>query len=123
VITPSAVAADAMILANAEHTGVFENGGIVQNNTELWRFYTGRSVSSSPAVSNGVIYVKCGDGYLYAIGEVETTPTTMPTGVSNQKPTLSDLSIPRNQSIYWIVFLILLIGIIYEGWKAVKPGK
>ena len=39
-LTPSAAAADTMFRANPEHTGVFDNGGIVPTNTELWRFPT-----------------------------------------------------------------------------------
>ena len=56
--TPSAAAADTMFRANAEHTGVFDNGGITPANTELWRFATESwSVFSSPAVYNSVVYV------------------------------------------------------------------
>ena len=72
-LTPSAIAADTMFRANAEHTGVFDNGGIVTTNTELWRFKTGGSVLSSPAVSNGVVYVGCLDNNLYAIDAVTGT--------------------------------------------------
>ena len=35
---------------------------------EKWQFETGGSVQSSPAVSNGVVYVGDYDGNLYAIG-------------------------------------------------------
>ena len=69
-LTPSATAADSMFRANAEHTGVFDGGGIVQNNTELWRFKTSGAVSSSPAVSNSTVYVGSHDTYLYAIDAV-----------------------------------------------------
>jgi outer membrane protein assembly factor BamB len=69
VLTPS-VAADAMFRANAEHTGVFDEGGIVATNTELWRFNTGISVDSSPIISNGVVYFGSNSTYLYAIDAV-----------------------------------------------------
>jgi hypothetical protein len=36
-LIPSACTADMMFRANAEHTGVFDDGGIVTTNTELWR--------------------------------------------------------------------------------------
>ena len=74
IIIPSAVAADTMFRANAEHSGVFDNGGTVPTNTELWRFKTGGkyftsgySMYSSPAVSNGVVYFGSDDSNLYAI--------------------------------------------------------
>jgi len=68
-IIPSA-AAETMFHANAEHTGVFDNGGTVPTNTELWRLKTGGMVYSSPAVSNGVVYVGSNDNNLYAIDVV-----------------------------------------------------
>jgi hypothetical protein len=71
--TPSAAAADTMFRANPEHTGVYDDGGIVQNNTELWRFETGGTVYSSPVVSNGVVYVGSNDNNLYAIDAVTGT--------------------------------------------------
>ena len=72
-LTPSAVAADTMFRANPQHTGVYDNGGIVPTNTELWRFKTGDMVDSSPAVSNGVVYVGSVDNNLYAIDAVNGT--------------------------------------------------
>jgi len=70
VITPSATAADAMFRGNPEHTGVYDDGGIVPTNTELWRFKTECGVTSSPAVSNGVVYVGSYDKNLYALDSV-----------------------------------------------------
>jgi len=67
VLAPLATAADAMFRGNPEHTGVYDNGGIVPTNPELWRFKTGDEVRSSPAVSNGVVYVGSMDSNLYAI--------------------------------------------------------
>jgi outer membrane protein assembly factor BamB len=53
-------AADSMFRANPEHTGVYEDGGIMPTNSELWRFRTENAVSSSPTVANGIVYI--GDG-------------------------------------------------------------
>jgi outer membrane protein assembly factor BamB len=69
-LTPSVAAADTMFRANADHLGVFNDGGIVTINAELWRFKTGGAVYSSPAVSNGVVYVGSDDNNLYAIDAV-----------------------------------------------------
>ena len=66
-LSQSAAAADTMFRANAEHTGIYDNGGIEPTNTELWRFTTGGDVYSSPAVVNGVVYVGSDDKNLYAI--------------------------------------------------------
>ncbi len=109
---------------------------------EKWRFATGNLARSSPAVSNGVVYFGSNDGHLYAVGGVPAgqvnTPTDVATpriqnspqpilpsnsGNSNPITNTTDLSTQIIQSIYWSVVLILLIGILLEGWKAVKPGK
>jgi len=66
----TAASAEMMFRANPEHTGVYDNGGIVTTNTELWRFATGGSIYSSPAVSNGVVYVGSLDNNTYAIDAV-----------------------------------------------------
>ena len=70
VLSNYVAAADTMFRANAEHTGVFDNGGIVTTNTELWRFKTGGFVESAPSLSNGVVYVGSNSTYLYAIDAV-----------------------------------------------------
>jgi outer membrane protein assembly factor BamB len=59
-----------MFRSNPQHTGEFENGGIVPTNTELWRFTTGNMVISSPAVLNGVVYIGSWDHKLYAIDAI-----------------------------------------------------
>jgi outer membrane protein assembly factor BamB len=69
-LTPSAAAADTMFRADLQHTGVFDNNGIVPTNTELWRFATGSAVISSPTVSNGVVSAGSRDTNLYAIDAV-----------------------------------------------------
>ena len=72
-LTPSAAAANMMFRANPEHTGVFDNGGFVPSNAELWRFEKKGGVWSSPSVSNGIVYIVMGSEYpmgkenLYAI--------------------------------------------------------
>ena len=71
-LVPSA-AADAMFRANPEHTGVFDQGGIVPSNTELWRFKTENDLRLFQVVANGVVYVGSGDGNLYAIDAVTGT--------------------------------------------------
>ena len=63
----------AMFRANPQHTGEYDNSGSVLTNTELWRFGTEGDVSSSPAASNGTIYVGSDDGHLYAIDAVTGT--------------------------------------------------
>lgn len=59
-----------MFRANPFHTGVYDNGGIVPGNNVLWQFTTGNWVTSSPAVSDGVVYVGSRDNNLYAIDAV-----------------------------------------------------
>jgi len=98
--------------------------------TEKWRFRTGSYVRSSPAVSNGVVYVGSWDGNLYAIDAVKgvsSTPITTLTGVSTPgiqstpTPLLPSNSEYFNVSqLYEIVIIILLTGILYKGWKAIK---
>ena len=63
----------AMFRSNPQHTGEYDNGGLVLTNTELWRFETKGAVDSSPAISNGVVYVGSQDGNLYAIDAVTGT--------------------------------------------------
>jgi len=58
---------DAMFRANPQHTGEYDNCGVDPSNTLLWRFKTGGKVNSSPAVSNGIIYIGSDDNNLYAI--------------------------------------------------------
>jgi outer membrane protein assembly factor BamB len=42
-------------------------GGIGADGTQLWAYHVGSPVQSGLAVYNGVAYVGCDDGYLYAI--------------------------------------------------------
>jgi len=57
----------AMFRGNLQHTGVYGAGGVPKLNGLKWKFHTGGSVISSPAVVNGVAYVGSTDGNLYAI--------------------------------------------------------
>ena len=61
----------AMFRANPAHTGVYAGTGPKQLNELVWKFKTGDRVSSSPAVSEGIVYFGSADGYLYAL-EVNT---------------------------------------------------
>ncbi|MCX6688241.1 MAG: hypothetical protein NTZ39_00855 [Methanoregula sp.] len=45
-LASSAAAADTMFRATPQHTGVFDDGGIVPTNTELWRFKMGNEACS-----------------------------------------------------------------------------
>ena len=58
---------DAMFRANPQHTSEYDNDGSVPTKAELWRFGTKGPVRSSPAVSNGIVYVGSRDKNLYAI--------------------------------------------------------
>jgi len=122
-LTPSAIAADTMFRANAEHTGVFDNGGIVTTNTELWRFTTGDYVRSSPSVSNGVVYIGSMDGNLYAVGVPSnqvnkpndvSTQTTIPTqSVSTNISATTTVASPpiwdRNNLIYLVLLVFVFL--------------
>jgi outer membrane protein assembly factor BamB len=64
--------AESMFRGNPQHTGVFDNGGIEPTNQEKWHFQGGFTYDSSPAVSDGVVYIGGTDdggmnGHLYAI--------------------------------------------------------
>ncbi len=58
-----------MFRGNAARTGEMPGPGPASANgiSERWRFTTGISVISSPAVVDGVVYVGSDDGNLYAI--------------------------------------------------------
>jgi outer membrane protein assembly factor BamB len=71
-LAASAVAADTMVRADPQNTGVYDNGGIVPTNIELWHFKIGKMEHldmgklSSPVVLNGVVYAGGSSG-VYAI--------------------------------------------------------
>lgn len=59
--------ADAMFRGSPQHTGIFFGSGQKPGNTALWRFSTGGGVSSSPAVTDGIVYFGSFDRTLYAV--------------------------------------------------------
>jgi carboxypeptidase T len=60
ITTPS------MFRANPQRTGVYDDGGTRPNNVLKWKYTTRAPVESSPAISNGVVYVGSNEGNVYA---------------------------------------------------------
>ena len=56
-----------MFRGNLQHTGIYDATGVPRFNQIKWTFHTSGRVISSPAVSNGMIYVGSTDGNLYAV--------------------------------------------------------
>jgi outer membrane protein assembly factor BamB len=56
-----------MYRGNIQRTGQFDATGVTGTGSLKWQFETGDEVHSSPAVSDGVLYVASYDGNLYAI--------------------------------------------------------
>ena len=52
---------------DSAHSGVYQGTGISRVDGLKWKFHTHGYVNSSPAVSNGVVYVGGTDGNLYAL--------------------------------------------------------
>jgi len=68
LLSMSAVAGDdVMFRGNPQHTGVYDSVGPHHFNKIKWKFHTDGSVVSSPAVSNGLVYVGSNDHNLYAL--------------------------------------------------------
>ena len=64
----SALAAEpAMFRGDARHGGVYDAPGVAQLHGVKWTFRTGAAVISTPAVSNGTVYVGSSDHNLYAL--------------------------------------------------------
>jgi glucose dehydrogenase len=57
----------AMFRANPERTGAYPSGGPSELHGLVWKFETGDVVWSSPAITDGVVYVGSDDHYLYAV--------------------------------------------------------
>jgi len=57
----------AMFRGNLQHTGIYDATGVPRFNQIKWTFHTSGRVISSPAVSNGMVYVGSTDGNLYAV--------------------------------------------------------
>jgi outer membrane protein assembly factor BamB len=67
-LTQPALAADApMFRGNLAHTGVYAGAGPATLGGVKWKFQTGGSVVSSPAVSGDSAYVGSSDGFVYAV--------------------------------------------------------
>ena len=75
-------AADVMFQADSQHTGVYDNGGITPTGTEAWSLATGGvRMFSSPAVSDGVVFIGSYNNALFAINAQNgKTKWTFPTG-------------------------------------------
>ncbi len=69
-ISPVVAAGPSMMFRmNPQHTGDYSSvsGGIIPNNQLKWTFTMGKSMSHSPAVVDGVVYVGSWDSRVYAI--------------------------------------------------------
>lgn len=68
VISATSFALDpSLFRGNLQHTGIYDAAGVAQFSGVKWKFHTGGSVVSSPAVADGTIYVGSTDGNLYAL--------------------------------------------------------
>ncbi|MBV8345360.1 MAG: PQQ-binding-like beta-propeller repeat protein [Candidatus Eremiobacteraeota bacterium] len=64
--------ATTMFRADAAHLGVYASPAPSLRSVR-WRFHTGGSIISSPAVSGGIVYVGSNDGNLYAVRQSDGT--------------------------------------------------
>lgn len=53
--------------ADLDNSGVYDSGGIQPGNTLRWSFLSGDSISSSPAVVDGIVYIGSKDRKLHAV--------------------------------------------------------
>jgi len=102
VFSSPAVSNGVVYFGNYEHDAVASGGSAygpsigylyaidAVTGTKKWQFATGSGIRSSPAVSNGVVYVGSDDGNLYAIGQKPTTLKTTPTATPTPVPTPSN---------------------------------
>ena len=89
--------------------------------------------TTTPATTRTTATGTSGDDNLYAIDGVSSTPTTTPTVVSTSRIQNTPSSLPPSNSgikienwvenLYYLIIGILLIGILFEGWKAIKNKK
>jgi len=56
-----------MFRGNPQHSGVYAAAGVLSSPKVKWKFHTGGSVTSSPAVVGDTLYVGSNDRYLYAL--------------------------------------------------------
>ena len=61
------IAQDAMFRGNPQHTGVYPGPAVARFTKIKWQFPTKGQVLSSPAISNGILYVGSSDHFLYAL--------------------------------------------------------
>lgn len=59
--------ADAMYRSDLLHSGTYETKPLHELDGIKWKFKTGWSVFSSPAVATGMVFFGSYDGYLYAL--------------------------------------------------------
>ena len=57
----------AIFRANPQHTGVYAGAGVPVLHGMKWKFHTGGVVTSTPAVTEGVVYIGSADHNLYAL--------------------------------------------------------
>lgn len=68
LVWQSAFGQDAtMFRGNPQHTGVYRAAGVPSYSKVKWKFHTGGSVTSSPAVVGDTVYVGSNDRNLYAL--------------------------------------------------------
>src|SRR5690349_639242 len=70
VLTATALctlSAEPMFRGNLQHAGVYDDPGVSELHGVKWKLKTGGAVYSSPAVSDGVVFVGSNDGRLYAV--------------------------------------------------------
>jgi len=60
-------AQDATFRGNPQHTGVYAGPAVPQFTRIKWQFHTNGQVLSSPAISDGTLYVGSSDHFLYAL--------------------------------------------------------
>ena len=56
-----------MFRGNLARTGVYKTKGVEELTNLKWKFKTGESVHSSPAISDGIVYFGSDDKNLYAL--------------------------------------------------------
>lgn len=61
------LAQDAMFRGNGQHTGIYAGPAVAQFTKVKWQFQTRGPVLSSPAISEGTLYIGCSDHFLYAL--------------------------------------------------------
>jgi len=67
VVCSCASAQEAMFRGNPQHTGVYAGPAVTKFSKIKWQFHAAAQVLSSPAVSDGVVYIGSSDHFLYAL--------------------------------------------------------